>query len=788
MDSEIDAMPVEEVCERITNAHEAVSFTNPHSQLKTIQRSRSLVLWHDHSTILGAGYILMTIHVLYDSAVFCSAEEYNRKAGKQCSRRIQEIIEEPEIYIICLSSSSPSDQVATISDRLDCLSGLQLPVKSSSEIEIHDTLHFFVGDHPAQAFERGSQLGGNYKCGSCGCLSNRMDDLAHSFTCLWRPLSELQKLVLQGRYGKKPGILKPFEKLRKAELQQELQSRGSFDTSWDKQELSTVLISILKGAQRVPTILMTDPRQSLSELNLGRYTILDSEPLHDLKGHLINLLPELPYIIQEPVKTLCENLLANILFSKRQNGYSGGDLRVALIETYKLLHFQNIPSNVKDLLSTAVQISSILYSPDEKRSPKSVLQLYNCTWLHQKLCKVLLSSPHEVSYQKLFGSYLHALVVHAPQQYEIVCLRSVNTESQERMFQQAKKVAMNTTNRKPENVIPSIMLRLQAQQVCGKLSETYQASETKVNKVATDLPPFCGTSLTSKFISSKSRSWQAHLERISSYLVVGEGVWWSKKGNSFIFHDGDHDPDYHTKGPQLKHFRSTSLDDITTMSMEVWKSIIDNKISLPTTSLRLFNDQGDFISFQECPSSPIADSVPCTSESLVDVSAIENDVGTPPPKRRHVIATSTPIASSTLQMCDESIEDTGDVELVIPEDYPEVPKNNQSPLKSKLATAIKNAIGEDPNLISFDNLHIKLKSVKRRLTEGEKLAYRQALASLQQTVLQKREEVAEALEAFEQSYYKKHNSLPSKEIVHHTDLCNKLKYIKKLLRSWNITL
>ena len=41
-----------------------------YSLLKQLQRSCTLVLWHDHSIILGSGYLLMTIHTLYDPAVF----------------------------------------------------------------------------------------------------------------------------------------------------------------------------------------------------------------------------------------------------------------------------------------------------------------------------------------------------------------------------------------------------------------------------------------------------------------------------------------------------------------------------------------------------------------------------------------------------------------------------------------------------------------------------------------------------------------------------------------------
>ena len=96
------------------------------------------------------------------------------------------------------------------------------------------------------------------------------------------------------------------------------------------------------------------------------------------------------------------------------------------------------------------------------------------------------------------------------------------------MFQQAKKIARNTTNRKPENVIPSILLRLQAKQIMGKLSLAYQASETEVKKVATTVKPCGGTTVSDYFVTHTS-SWQSHLDRISRYLVLGEGVWVDKK-------------------------------------------------------------------------------------------------------------------------------------------------------------------------------------------------------------------------------------------------------------------
>ena len=108
---------------------------------------------------------------------------------------IQSYIEEPEIHIIALSSSSQEDQAALISDRLECIKEL---MTTTNGIVVTDKLFFFTGDKPAAQFERGTQQGGYYKCGSCGCRSTRMDDLAYSLNCKWRSMGDLQTLVLAG--------------------------------------------------------------------------------------------------------------------------------------------------------------------------------------------------------------------------------------------------------------------------------------------------------------------------------------------------------------------------------------------------------------------------------------------------------------------------------------------------------------------------------------------------------------------------------------------------------------
>ena len=109
--------------------------------------------------------------------------------------------------------------------------------------------------------------------------------------------------------------------------------------------------------------------------------------------------------------------------------------------------------------------------------------------------------------------------MHGPRQYEIVLLSSVNAENQEWLFQQAKPIAANCTNTKPENVLPTVLFRLKAKHITGKLSHIYHSAKSKVKNAASKIPAFAGTAIDKSFINERSHSWQAHLRRISSFLI-----------------------------------------------------------------------------------------------------------------------------------------------------------------------------------------------------------------------------------------------------------------------------
>ena len=270
------------------------------------------------------------------------------------------------------------------------------------------------------------------------------------------------------------------------------------------------------------------------------------------------MFTELPYVLKGDTKESCQKI---INYNTRKEKVSCADFRLTTIEVYLQLRQELTAQDpILLLMETAVRISDILYLYASSRSPKRVLELYNCTWLHHMLCREVFPTTRELTRNKFFGTYLHHLCAHAPQQYEVVPLRSINTEHEERLFGQAKQIALNASNRQPENAIFNIFVRLSASKVLGELKVSTKKHDTQVSRAASHLPPFEGTTISKQFTQKHSPHWQAHLKRISSFLVYGVDVWWHSDTDNYIFHDGTNDPEHHPEGPALMHYRNANIE------------------------------------------------------------------------------------------------------------------------------------------------------------------------------------------------------------------------------------
>ena len=124
------------------------------------------------------------------------------------------------------------------------------------------------------------------------------------------------------------------------------------------------------------------------QFNLQRYSILPCKPLFDLKGHLNNLLPNVPTLLTGGLKTNVHDLIQKCVYWK-DSGHTGADMRVGLLRGYSMLintvKSGRLSSNssILDLIQTAVTISHLLYSPPSECTPRNVLRLHNVCWLHQ---------------------------------------------------------------------------------------------------------------------------------------------------------------------------------------------------------------------------------------------------------------------------------------------------------------------------------------------------------------------------------------------------------------------
>ena len=144
--SAIQAMAVSELVDRITNLEGMATSDMSHRELSqtlsSYEQSRSLVMWHDHATILKMGFLMITAHTLYDPAVFYTDEEYQQKHPNHTSICIQSEVEKPEIYLLSLGGgSSVEDQVALVGDRIDCLEDLSLTLDADSHSATKPEVH-----------------------------------------------------------------------------------------------------------------------------------------------------------------------------------------------------------------------------------------------------------------------------------------------------------------------------------------------------------------------------------------------------------------------------------------------------------------------------------------------------------------------------------------------------------------------------------------------------------------------------------------------------------------------
>ena len=548
--------------------------------------TRHLKIWHDHSSVCGHGLLLILVSSIYDPAFYLTDEEVLVRTGKKID--VPSLVECPEVHIIGRSTSSIEDQRMFLECRRECIQKLGMNIFTSKGLEITDVLRFFHGDGPAQQFEAGYSVGGNYCCIGCGARSTLFDDIVHCYRSAKLSFKVRQEFVLKGDCWKKNSSA-PFEGLSIAQLRIELAKRGMDIKGKKRPELDKDFEEIKMGIVSVPALLQSRPSEPLELLHLECYEVSPVEPLHDIKGHFSNVIEESISNAPEGLKNELEKIKAAVL---NKDTLRGCDYRKAMILMYLKIRELQPESALCKIYQTAVQLSKILYASESKRSPKAVLNLHNTAFYHAYLCAKLFVAPNQMTRRKMFGRYFHALTTHSPLLYRIICLRSLNTEIQVRMFSQVKQISKTTSNQNTENIITNAIKRLHYEQH-SKHEDTVAVQESEVEKLGKVTGKISNTHFTREIM--KSASYQAHIERISDYLICGPGVWWKTTDDGVEFFDGDSEEDYKAVGPSLHHFRSVSLEDIDALLLEQWEQCIAQNIELPALSIVTYGHESGLL-------------------------------------------------------------------------------------------------------------------------------------------------------------------------------------------------
>ena len=159
-------------------------------------------------------------------------------------------------------------------------------------------------------------------------------------------------------------------------------------------------------------------RIHLFKLYLSSYCVLSWEPLHHLKGYSGAVLSRMPSVLQSSLKVSVGDCLGALW--KKSHLY-GCDSWNALIQVAHIL-VQTVPLAL--LQTSSLALCKYLKSFIQRN--KIAVQYSVCSFvLHQLLC--------ELFGETSVGVYFHALLVHCPVQHELVCSRSTNVESEERI-------------------------------------------------------------------------------------------------------------------------------------------------------------------------------------------------------------------------------------------------------------------------------------------------------------------------------------------------------------------
>ncbi|XP_057315536.1 uncharacterized protein LOC130656649 [Hydractinia symbiolongicarpus] len=583
-------------------------------------------------------------------------------------------------------------------------------------IEISNILRIFKGDAPACQFEAGHQKGGHYFCWACGMHAERSKELVHIFNLSHTSLQQkLQSLsaTIYGRNALNKKYLHYTDNISKVDIIADLHEREvKLGCENKKDALLKMLDRELKGSQRAPALLYASPNCSLSQSGLANYEILPCEPLHCIAGHLKNLYHELPFHLNKNDRKLFETTVAASFSGKEAK--RAADYRLSLVDCTNHLHGK-VDQKVFEVLETACEIQEIMYSPEQCRTPTSILRLHNTTFLHALALNEVIKSPKSLTKRKLYGQYYHSLIAHAPEQYRIFSGPTTNTENEERSFNFLKVISSQTSNHHPANVILNAFLRLQVKEENSNHT-ILSGIESKISKHSNGiLSRKRNTIIPYHVIEKHPWTYQAHLERIADYLVTPQ--FWKEADSGIEFFDTNEALNTTKK---THHFRQHTIETEKEFLKLCWEKYLSHPEKIPAFKIKIENKSDatlikflDTISFASTMREETTLTEPATSIDAVLASSPMNtsilDFSSHHSETPMTPLTSTPKAAPTIPK--------------------ELPSNRMISLKkvhttemSKTANLLVKILGDCKLVSEYDNI--------RKCFKTHPNMYRQQLCQL----------------------------------------------------------
>ena len=418
----------------------------------------------------------------------------------------------------------------------------------------------------------------------------------------------------------------PFSNLTKGDLVTELRGRGLIEESHKSKHLMEyALTQKLCGVKMVPALLYGNEFKEIRNI-LPDYEILPVEPCHDIPGHIKNVYTELPHHLNQTEKEILEHAI-NTSFAKKDTKRSV-DYRksIIIVTTYcrgKICSFAQL------LLETLVNIQMLLYAGESKRNQKHIFRLNNQLFLHFMLCKIVIGKTLKVlSFRKFFGSYLHALIPHAGLQIRIVSGMTAFAESEERLFQEAKSITKRTSNNQPGNIMSNIILRSQVEEefkahVYGEHGESWLKEQSVVSDMYHEMRLEKNTFIKKEFIRKYPQDWQAYLETVSDFIVLGEGTTWQQNTEGVEFLDSENVAAHAM--PPLHHFRAWNLQQEQIYLQEQWRHCIVNPTTIPSQYINVYDKNGDPIQKKILNNLKCLPKIKTTTECEENNDSVPND-------------------------------------------------------------------------------------------------------------------------------------------------------------------